>query len=85
MTFMKNSVSEKVFEMAKTHGVEYKKTRLDAWANDVTRLSGDDVELDEVELLLLALCRAGHLSGREMLEFQNEYKNEGEVDVRPVR
>lgn len=48
----------------------------DAWAQDVTRLADDDVVLDEIELLLIALQQAGHLSRKEALRFQVNYLRE---------
>ncbi len=65
-----------ILDMAKKHNVSYTPTRRDAWANDVTRLSGDEIEFDEIELLLLALQRAGHISDPEALKLQAEYLRE---------
>ena len=46
-------------------------------ANDcthhITRLTGDDVELDEIEQLLIALQRSGHLSRAEMIQLQANF------------
>jgi hypothetical protein len=42
----------------------------------VTRLAGDDVHLDEIELLLVALKRAGHLSRPDALALQVRYLHE---------
>jgi hypothetical protein len=39
----------------------------------MTRLAGDDVELDEVERLLIALQRAGHLTRTEAGLLQASY------------
>ena len=52
------SAESKIRALAAKHHVTYTKTRLDDWANDVTRLAGDEVELDEVELQIVALARA---------------------------
>jgi hypothetical protein len=51
-------------------------TKLDAFAQDVTRLAGDHVRLDEVECLLLGLQRAGHLSRPELIHLQAKYLRE---------
>jgi hypothetical protein len=48
-------------------------TAIDDLAHHITRLSGDDVILDETELLLVALQRAGHLSWREAVLMQADY------------
>jgi hypothetical protein len=42
----------------------------------MTRLAGDRVELDEVEQLLIALQRAGHLSRTEVVRLQARYLRE---------
>ena len=65
--------------LAKRHKVAYTETATDAWARDVTRLAGDDVALDEIELLLIALQRAGHLSRPEALKLQVNYLREAKL------
>ena len=68
-----------ILTMAKRHGVAYTPTAADAWANDVTRLADDAVTLDEIELLLIALQRAGHLSRPEALHLQVNYLREAKL------
>jgi hypothetical protein len=63
-------------ELARKHHVTYVRTQCDALANHMTRLAGDDVELDEVEQLLIALQRAGHLSRTEAGRLQATYLRE---------
>ena len=65
--------------LAKRHQVAYTETATDAWARDVTRLADDDVSLDEIELLLIALQRAGHLSRPEALKLQVNYLREAKL------
>lgn len=65
-----------ILTLAKQHGVAYVPTAADAWANDVTRLADDAIGLDEIELLLIALQRAGHLSRPEALHLQVNYLRE---------
>jgi hypothetical protein len=62
--------------LAERHNVAYAPTTLDGWANDVTRLSGDEVTLDEIELLLLALLRAGHFDRPKALRLQAQHLRE---------
>jgi hypothetical protein len=64
--------------LAERHKVAYTPTPTDAWARQVTRLAGDDVQLDEIELLLIALQRAGHLSRPESLRLQVWYLREAQ-------
>ena len=63
-------------ELASQHEVVFIPTKLDAFAQDVTRLSADHVQLDEVECLLLGLQRAGHLSRPELVHLQAKYLRE---------
>ena len=63
-------------ELASRHQVVFIPTRLDAFAQDVTRLAADDVRLDEVECLLVGLQRAGHLSRPELIHLQAKYLRE---------
>ncbi len=63
-------------ELASQHKVVFIPTKLDAFAQDVTRLAADHVQLDEVECLLLGLQRAGHLSRPELVHLQAKYLRE---------
>ncbi len=63
-------------DMARRHHVQYRATPTDALAHDITRLAGDDVVFDDVELMLLALQRASHLSRRELVRLQANYLRE---------
>jgi hypothetical protein len=62
--------------MALEHHVTYVGTSRDMLAHHITRLAGDDVELDEIEQLLIALQRSGHLSRAEMIQLQAAYLRE---------
>jgi hypothetical protein len=65
-----------IIALAKRHGVMYQPTPRDGWAGEVTRLADDDVMLDDVELLLIALQRSGQLSRPEALRLQVNYLRE---------
>jgi hypothetical protein len=62
--------------LAQKYRVAYIQTSNDALAHHITRLSGDDVELDEIEQLLIALQRGGHLTRMEMVQLQASYLGE---------
>jgi hypothetical protein len=62
--------------LAQKYHVAYVQTRSDALAHHITRLAGDDVELDDVEQLLIALHRSGHLTRVEMVQLQASYLRE---------
>jgi hypothetical protein len=68
-----HSAQDEITALARQHGVSYQPTDLDALGNAMTRLAGDDVELDETELLLLALRRAGHVTKAEAVHLHGAY------------
>ena len=67
------SAKDEILALAREHGVTYEPTPLDELGNAITRLSGDEVELDEPALLLIALERAGHLTNAEATRLHGEY------------
>lgn len=75
-THQQPSAAAAIRALAERHNVAYTRTATDVWASHVTRLAGDDVELDEIELLLIALQRSGHLSRPEALQLQVNYLRE---------
>jgi hypothetical protein len=78
MTFQTESATAaRIRKMAQEHHVAYAPTSRDALAHHITRLAGDDdVQLDEIEQLLIALQRSGHLSRTEMVQLQAAYLRE---------
>jgi hypothetical protein len=62
--------------MARKYHVAYSLSRHDALAHHITRLSDDYVELDEIEKLLIALQRAGHLTRIQVTKLQASYLRE---------
>ena len=73
-----SATAARIRKMAHEHHVAYIRTQRDVLAHHITRLAGDDVQLDEVEQLLIALQRAGHLSRVEMLQLQAAYLREAQ-------
>lgn len=67
------SVEKYVRNLAAEHCVTDEQDVYDGMATVLTELSGDDVVLDRVERLLVALKKAGVLEGREMLLLHAEY------------
>jgi hypothetical protein len=51
--------------LADRHKIAYHHTQIDELADTYSRLSDAEVELDETELLLLELDRAGILTGKD--------------------
>jgi hypothetical protein len=68
-----NEAEAAILDLAERHKIGYVETATDAWAHHVTRLAGDDVTLDKIELLLIALQRAGYLSRPDALRLQVSY------------
>ena len=68
--------------LARQHGVHYAKTSNDALAEVVTRLADDNVEMDQVVLLLLALERAGVIPSEDVVPLHINYLRE-KLNVRP--
>lgn len=57
---------ETIRKLAKKHGVTAKRTALDDFAEDVSRLSDAGAASDEVEQLLVNLRRAEAIPGKEI-------------------
>jgi hypothetical protein len=70
------STADAVRQMAAEHRVRYVPTQSDRLADQITRLSSDTVELDEIEYLLVALQRAGHISREQLIQLQARYLRE---------
>jgi hypothetical protein len=71
-----SSTAARIRELAARHHVTYLQTPTDMLANDITRLSGDTVSLDEIECMLVALQRAGHITRRDVVQLQAQYLRE---------
>jgi len=80
----KHGVREFVERLAQAHGVQYRRTGLDDFAEAVTRLSGDDVKLDHTGKLLVALKKNHVINGHQLARLVTNYMRE-EDSVRSVR
>jgi hypothetical protein len=64
-------------QLAAQHRVTYRMTRGDALAAHLSRLADNEpVDFDEIEQMLIALQRAGHLDRNELVRLQARYLNE---------
>lgn len=72
-----------ILGLASTHGVAYVEMPADKLADTITRLSDDDVHLDEVEHLLIALERAGVVASDSVVPLHINYLRE-KLNVRSV-
>jgi hypothetical protein len=71
-----NSTAAYIRGLATRHHVAYVQTQSDLLAQHMTRLADDAIQPDEIECMLFALYRAGHLSRRELVHLQVEYLRE---------
>ena len=71
-----SSAAAAIRDLAERHKIAYVETATDVLGHHITRLAGDDVELDETQRLLIALERAGTISGREAVRLHAAYLNE---------
>ena len=71
-----STTATRIRQMALKHRVVYVGTPRDALAHHITRLAGDDVELDDIEQLLIALQRGGYVTRVEMVQLQANYLRE---------
>ena len=78
-TLTAGSTAALIRRMAAQHQVSYLPSESDRLANQITRLSGDVVELDEIEQLLIALQRAGHISRDQLVQLQARYLREAQT------
>ena len=75
-TVTQNSTAAYIRGLAAQHHVTYTQTLSDRLALDMTRLADDTIQPDEIEYILFALNRAGHLSRRQLVHLQVKYLRE---------
>lgn len=69
--------------LARRYGVTYFKTPNDEFSEVITRLADDEVEMDDVEFLLIALERAGVVANKYVVSLHVGYLRE-KLNVRSV-
>ncbi len=72
----RSNTAEYVIALAEQNGIHYLPTPEDELAEVATRLAGDDVVTDEIEDLIMALRRAGMISGTELVRLLGQYLKE---------
>ena len=70
------TAAEEIRALASKHKIVASRTKLDDWADDVTRLAGDDVSFDEVQELVVALRRAKVVDGIALTKLHSRYLDE---------
>jgi len=72
----KSATAVYVQKLAEQHHVVYQQTATDHLAHHITRLAGDDIDVDLIEQMLIALQRAGRIDRAKMIELQARYLRE---------
>lgn len=80
-TLTPSSTAVLIRDMAAKHHVSYVATQSDMLADHITRLSSDHVRLDDIEHLLIALQRAGHITRDQLIRLQAQYLREAKRDI----
>jgi hypothetical protein len=75
-TVTENSTAAYIRGLAVQHHVTYIQTPSDRLALHMTRLADDEIRPDEIECMLFALHRAGHLSRQQLVHLQVQYLRE---------
>jgi hypothetical protein len=75
-TVTQTSTAAYIRGLAAQHRVTYVQTSSDQLALHMTRLADDAIRPDEIERLLFALQRAGHLSRQQLVHLQVQYLRE---------
>jgi hypothetical protein len=71
-----SGVRDYILALASKHGVSYVRTPTDRLAETITRLADDEVELDAIEQLLIALERAGIVASADVVPLHVNYLRE---------
>lgn len=65
-----------VVELARAHGVVYRRTQLEEFAEAITRLADDDGRLDATGKLLAALRKKAVINGPQLARLMTNHMNE---------
>ncbi|MTV37706.1 hypothetical protein [Duganella radicis] len=69
----KKRVGEFVKSFAKAHGIVRRPSKIDVWAEAVSRAAGDHVQLDDVGQILVSLFKAKLISGPQRVRLMTNY------------
>ena len=72
----RSATAVQIEKLAERYDIVYRSTERDRFAHHVTRLAGDQVKLDPIEQMLIALQRAGRIDRAEMVRLQARYLRE---------
>lgn len=71
-----HNVAAFIRQLAERHNVTYVETAADTIARVVTSLSGDDIEIDDIENFAVALCKRGVITKAQSLELIGSHVRE---------
>jgi hypothetical protein len=80
----KAGVRQFIERLARAYGVEHKRSGLDAFAEAITRMAGDESMLDETGKLLVELKKRDIINNQQLARLVTNYMAE-DADVRSVR
>lgn len=70
------SIEQHIRNLAQQHNITSDVTSLDDMGNTITRLAGDEVVLDEVEILIVHLGQQRHITGAQVLQYAQAWRKE---------
>jgi len=70
------SAESRIHRLADEHGVVVHRSQLDDLADAITRMSGDDVLLDDTQRLLIALSDRGLVTAQQRMDLNIRYMRE---------
>lgn len=73
---MTSAIEQHIRNLAQQHNTTSHPTSLDQMGHSITRLSGDDVALDEVEMLIVHLGQQGHITGYDVIQYAHAWRKE---------
>jgi hypothetical protein len=73
------TAEQTIRHLASQYGIVHHHSMLDEWCDKLSELSDGEVELDETQLLLVELDRAGILTGKDNTILHGQYLQERET------
>jgi hypothetical protein len=70
------TAKQTIWQLAQQHGITHQHSQLDQLGDSITRLSDEEIILNETQWLLIELGRAHILTGRESISLLNRYLQE---------
>jgi hypothetical protein len=71
-----STAQAEIHKLAQDHNISHQHSPLDRWADNISRLSDAEVELDETQWLLIELSRAKIITGQDRVALGMRYFDE---------